>query len=332
MKIEALITSFCFILAIACSSIDAQGEPCVRLEEVIQLEIPGASMARWSPDTTRMAVVAWPDIQIWDAHQWELLVTISDAFVYSIDWHPQDEILAAVRGGRAEHLLIWDANTGELLREIVRSAPPGTVGVIVVDDIAWHPSGERIVTSSVFDTLLVWDLTVEDIPYTPFSSTLAEQDSYGTYEIAWSSDGQTLLASGSDGSYRAWDMATRNESFAVGGCCYFAWNPQDNEQFVGISPTGQVHAWNTRTANSVMTFEEDWDARASFAWSPDGRLIAGGYPASSLKIWDAETGMSFPIWGQTMTGVENVVWRPDNLQIAVIYDNSIIIYDYETID
>jgi WD40 repeat protein len=326
------ITAVCTLLASTAIFVDAQSDPYIHLDVVTELQLETPSSAKWSSNSAKLAVVVWPDIQIWDAHRWELLVTIPDAFVYSIDWHPQDEILAAVRGGRAEHLLIWDANTGELLRQIVRPAPPGTVGVIVVDDIAWHPSGERIVTSSVFDTLLVWDLTVEDIPYVPFSSTLAEQDPYGTYEIAWSSDGQTLLASGSDGSYRAWDMATRNEFSAVGGCCYFAWNPQNNEQFVGTSPTGQVHVWNTRTTDSVMTFEEDWDARASFAWSPDGRLIAGGYPASSLKIWDAETGTSFPIRGQTMIGVENVVWRPDNLQIAVIYDNETIIYNYETID
>jgi len=332
LKTIVFIATVCTLLASTAISAEAQSDPYIRLDIVTELQMETPSSVKWSSDSAKLAVVVWPDIQIWDAHRWELLVTIPDAFVYSIDWHPQDEILSGVLGGRAENLLIWDANTGELLRRIVRPAPPETVGVILVDGVAWHPSGERIVTGSVFDTLLVWDLTVEDVPYTPFSSTLVENDSHITYEIAWSSDGQTLLASGSD-AYRAWDMATRDEIFAVDGCCYFAWNPQNNEQLIGVSSTGQVHVWNTRTTDSVMTFEEGGDAGSTFAWSPDGRLIAAdGYPVSSLKIWDAKMGISYRIRGQIMTGVENVIWRPDNLQIAIIYDNEIIIYNYELTD
>jgi len=69
----------------------------------------------------------------------------------------------------------------------------------------------------------------------------------GVLSVAFSPDGRTALASGSDRTFKLWEVFTGKE---------------------------------------LRTFEGHWDAVRSVAFSPDGRTALSGSADKTLRLWD----------------------------------------------
>src|SRR5215831_7764739 len=101
MKWRCFITILCSVLLSGSVSTHAQGQSGIPHTVIKRLNIQHASQASWSPDGSRLAVTAWPTIQIFDTRSWKLLLTIPDAPAVSNKWSPTGKMLAGVRGGDA---------------------------------------------------------------------------------------------------------------------------------------------------------------------------------------------------------------------------------------
>lgn len=156
--------------------------------EVLRV-LPGgerARVVRFSPDGRRLAAGLEPplhipfdeapqpfNVAVWDVQTGERIRNLPGLGLRSfegeqlrgynlqaLEWSPDGRFLAAGAGwwvdaGAGAHgnaILVWNGETGELLREIEG------VHWHIIRDLAWHPEGDRFATGSSDATVKVWSL------------------------------------------------------------------------------------------------------------------------------------------------------------------------------
>lgn len=335
-----VIIGICFTLAIG---VHAQETADIQYEVVTRLEIDGASGVTWSPDGSRLAVTAWPKIQIWDTDTWALLQTIPHAPAYSTKWSPNGDMLAGVHGGRKETVLIWDPTTGQVVRELIRRRFHDGGGILIVHNLAWSPDGTRIATDSAQtwrDLLLIWDLDDDENPESlvPAYPHMPANDWMNIASLEWSDNGRWLLADGSDGNFRSrsiirlFDAITGETIRTIFPGFNPIWGPND-EQFAGLSIGEEgrvVNIWDTDTGEILSTLEADEHRVYYISWNFDVNVIAGIGFDSHLIVWDVETAMKHEIEAIKATNARDLEWRPNGNQLAIAdLDEGVTILDFD---
>jgi WD40 repeat protein len=324
-----LIVVVCCAVLIGVRPIYAQEQADIQYEIIAQLEIAGASGATWSPDGSRLAIIVWPNIQIWDTEQWELLRMIPDALVNSVEWNPTGDMVAGVRGGRDESVLIWNPTTGEQLREMTRPRPSDILGSLVIHTLSWHPDGTKIATDSGLSSnqLLIWDLSADDNPQSLVAGypEASGSDYMNIVELDWSHSGQWLLVSGFDGDTPSWPIirlydATTGETIST---FIYAFNPSwgaNDEQFAGgsfINDRFVINIWDTESGEVLSTFEAPDRGVNTLSWNFHANVIAGARIYEPLILWDVDTGIRYDIEDVPTPFTVSVQWRPNSNQLAI---------------
>lgn len=237
--------------------------------------------------------------------------------VNAVAYSPDGKILAS--GGRDGAIALWDAQTGELLRNF-KGHSHG------INAIAFSPDGTQIATGSGDNTIKLWSLpdgelqhTLEhhtgwvfSLAYSPDNRTLASgggdraialwdtqtgqlrstlnghQD--WVLALAYSPDGQTLASGGSDHQIILWQpqTATPHKTIHTGNSGVFAIAiAPNNRTLASASGDGTIQLWNLTqgTLQTTLTGHRDWVR--SLVFSPDGRLLAsgGGDLDNSIRLW-----------------------------------------------
>lgn len=158
-------------------------------------------------------------------------------------------------------------------------------------------------------------------------------------DLTFSPDGRTVATAGADGTIRIFDAASAqdlgNPITASGYTFSLAFSPDGsklaatsgNEVYVLDATTGRkLQTLNGEDADRDRKVRQDYRRQISdpglrgfarcLAWSPDGKILAVGYQARGIALWDvAGATVTKRLFGHT-NWVLSLAWRPDGKQLA----------------
>jgi WD40 repeat protein/serine/threonine protein kinase len=266
------------------------------------------------PDTSKVATAHNGDIRVWDPRTGEELWRVVGprgllgriALAFSGD----GKILIASGPGGAVNL--WDAASGQLVRELVRSATP-------ISDSALSPDGSLVAVTCDDGTIRIWT-TAEGKAFQTLSGHAAAVNA-----LAFSPDGHHVASAGEDQKVRIWDAASGSElatlSGHVTGVKDVAYSPDGRflasvgGQYRG-TPASEVMIWDASSGGLVRKLEGHTGLVTAVAYFPDGHRLATASDDRSIKLWDPTTGDDvFTLRGHT-SGVVSLAISRDGRQMV----------------
>ncbi|MBN2149580.1 MAG: WD40 repeat domain-containing protein [Anaerolineales bacterium] len=277
---------------------------------------PGAVIS-FSPDGSRLATYTADLVTIWDAASGQPLQQFSggEYAVISPDW----SLLAAVSVEDRGILLLYDLNSGQLLRQISNDS-----NLAEISGMAFSPDGGVLaqVEYSFRQILLLWDTATGALLHTiqgenPFSDVLAI-----------SPDGQTLATvsyylddppdNPNGKAIHFWDLASGAELEALrlgaGNIRALAYSPDGS--LLAVQTFGEIILWEVGSRAVLHTLE--YKINGSLAFSPDGRLLAAGGWSSDplLTLWDVAAGVQVASLAGHNLDTTGLAFSPDGRRLV----------------
>jgi WD40 repeat protein/serine/threonine protein kinase len=224
--------------------------------------------------------------------------------------------------GESRSIRVWDAETGELRRELLPENP----GVSFEE---FAPSSDGSVVAGGFEggTIRLWDV----------ESGKSRVDILGAQEriesLAFSPDGRVIASGGMDGTIRLWDTESGK---ALGGWLHgdsvfsLAFRP-DGRVIASSGGDGTIRLWDAPTGREARTPLPADGANWHLAFSPDGRVIASGGADETIRLWDVQTGRPMGVPLSSGDWIESLAFSPDGRVIAIgVEDGSIQLWDVQS--
>jgi WD40 repeat protein len=320
--------------------IPAQGQDLDNDDIIVHLDIDCVCKAEWNFDGSKLAIVAYPDSQIWDTRSWELDRVISELYVNSVYWHPFADLIATLLAGRFEGVNIWDATTGDLVQQFSRPAPSDKSGFVYLRALAWSPDGAKIATDSdAIDTIIVWD--VESSGQTPelvIPVNYPEEPYHNSLELEWSGD--LLLSGGIDyavledgnlwngGALRLWNATTGALVRSYKGHYPIDWG-LNGDQFASGEAGNKITIWDVDSGDKLATFDELPKPILAFSWNLEENLIVASDNDDNVRIWDVDAGRGYAIENLPIIHIRSLAWRPNSMEFAVAGGGGVVILQFD---
>jgi serine/threonine-protein kinase len=159
------------------------------------------------------------------------------------------------------------------------------------DRLAFRPDGRELATGHDGE-VIVWDV-MRGVPARkhPFPGGKVKR-------LAWSANGRSLAAGGSEGKMQLWTDGEPGRPFGTDshGILALAFSPDGRTLATG-DDHGKVCLWDIRnTARPIIVLFDNREAARllSLAWSPDGRCLVAGSADNKLRAWRAADHT--PLW------------------------------------
>jgi len=209
--------------------------------------------------------------------------------VLALAYSPDGKILAS--GDANGTVRLWEASTGREIRKLDKSIfgklDNSSYGA---QSLAFTPDGTTLATNDSHQgTVSLWEVATgqklgqfEGQSWIPFPN----------HAVAISPDGKLLAVANVEKAVRLWEMATGKEVRRLEG-------PQSPIASVAFTPDGKILAsggtsgpdqlvrlWDVGTGKEIQKLT----AAAPFAFTHDGKALAGRLGYSALCLWDVATG------------------------------------------
>jgi WD40 repeat protein len=286
-----------------------------RLMQTLPAQFCGA--VAWSPDGHSIAAGDNYDVKIWEIGAFTQTSTLTGhtGDIRSLAWSPDSRYLAS--GSNQDASRVWNAETSAQLWMLTDGRLSCKGGLV-----AWSPDGKYLASIDRWHgpVVHIWDaqtgVRIQDLAARP----------YEVSGIAWSPDGEQILATSADATVRFWN--TRNgalaQSLSVGSGLSspsahpVAWSPAGRHIVTGRTPS-EADIWDVATGETILNLSSDQirttiGLRATLAWSPDGQRIAYASNDDGVRLWSAGKGQLLRTVHDS-SPVSGLAWSPDSQRI-----------------
>ncbi|HZM24407.1 MAG TPA: WD40 repeat domain-containing protein, partial [Anaerolineales bacterium] len=153
--------------------------------------------------------------------------------------------------------------------------------------VAISPDDQYALIGYVNGSVILWDIPTGKITQT-FTGLSTEVRS-----VAFSPDGNYVIAGGLDKIARVWSMQTADEILRLtnSASIYAVVFSPDGSSVLTGSADGTVQLWavHPRPAPPILRDRPDKMGLSGIAYSPDGKFLATG-GANGLQVWEVSTG------------------------------------------
>jgi eukaryotic-like serine/threonine-protein kinase len=200
---------------------------------------------------------------------------------------------------------LWDVARNDTI-----SGPLRLRGKIL--SVAFSPDGLQLLTGDEDGSLQLWDPVTGRRIGPDFTGPLSP-----LREVAFGEAGQTVIAIGSNGTFRRWDSRT---GLLLGGVigrpCVVTTAVISRDGLRGLvasttRESSEVRLWDLVTGNPIGTPLEHANRVFAAAFSPDGKIAATGCADSLVRLWDTSTGALIPRTWRCDDRIISIVFSPD---------------------
>jgi WD40 repeat protein len=278
------------------------------LKERLQLNakmVPIGTLAL-TRDGKTVAVGSWVNsLRLWDAATGKELFQDFRGHagsVLTVAYAPDGKILAS--GGDAQDdVILWDASTGQPLRQLPVYRPR---------HVLFSPDGRALLTNGFSNFMQIWDVATGKELF-----KLRKAQPEVATSIALSPDGRTLISGHS--KLAVWDPATgkllRELPLSSAYPPSMAFAPDGSTVAVGTAG-GAVHLWNLRAGRENLVLRGHEQGVRSVAFSPDGAALLSGSLDQTVCLWEIATGKEVFRFRHPGREVTCVAFSPDGTILA----------------
>ncbi len=276
--------------------------------------------------------------------------------VHSLAFSPDSEFLVTgSRGGGGRTIrtfpfpgIVYDRWTSNTVSDLVRfwTLPNGQSRQLISDIptlvgqpfVAVSPDGRSLATGADDGTVTLWDLTTGQrrrhlfvSRHSSHYSPLLEQavnlgvpinpkfDRDQMRAMTFSSDGRYLAAASEDGEVKLWQVPAGKEFAALSGeredvsCLSFS---PDGTEFA-VNNGNVIELWSVDTTPVLRQEFRGCTGRVrSVAFSPDGKLLAGGTDNWEIRLWETSNGREMKTLRGHLGRVNSLVFHPNGRTLA----------------
>lgn len=263
-------------------------------------------------------------IKLWDTATGQVRQTLTGHTreIYALSLSADGRTLASA--GYDRTVRVWDLATGQTKRTLAERA----------SSMALSPDGLTVATGGF--SFKLWDVATGQERHTLERQAWGQASGMPGSTVAFTPNSRMLLAVGSDGRIKRWNVATGLPMGQVRGSSGFTNSlafSADGRLLAGGGYDRAIRIWDATRNVESRTLTKHSDAMHSVAFSPDGRSLVTGQFAidgdNAVKAWDLFSGEPPHALPGAQSSAYSAIFSADGRQLASGgLDNSIVLRDF----